>query len=258
VCASNQATADKIRQCTPDFSPIVRIPIDNDDDDFQEAAAKSGGKNLDLPEMPSAVKYLGKRYIKGKIEQRFGKGPAEVADKLEKFFSTKAPEEDENPWRYRAISVGVQYGMTEALAYCLPGGVPVYTVMNAAHVVAYGADQLTPVLQKMETAEEVTAWWKYQHDYMGDGAAHLEGIQIAQGFVELAKVPSICLKKIQHQLIDTCSAFADQIHLTDLNVARIACSTLVFIGENSPEALEERVWARAWEDVRRTSMPKSE
>lgn len=32
VCATNQATANKIRQCTPDFSPIARIPIDDEDD----------------------------------------------------------------------------------------------------------------------------------------------------------------------------------------------------------------------------------
>ena len=130
--------------------------------------------------------------------------------------------------------------------------------MTAAHVIGYGANQLTPVLQKMETAEEVTAWWKHQHDFMGDGAEYLESIQIAQGFVELAKVPSICLKAIQHRLVDACSVFADHIHLTDANVARIACSTFEFIGKNSPEALEERVWARAVEDLQRTSLPNME
>lgn len=142
--------------------------------------------------------------------------------------------------------------MTEALAYFLPGGIPVYTVMNTTHVVAHGADQLTPVLQKMETDEEAHAWWKHQHDFMGDGAAHLEGIQIAQGFTELAKIPSICLKAIQHQLIDACSTFADHIHLTDANVASIACSTLEYIGKNTPEALEEKMWVRAIEDLQKT------
>ena len=77
----------------------------------------------------------------------------------------------------------------------------------------------------METAEEVTAWWKHQHDFMGDGAVYLESIQIAQGFVELAKVPSLCLKTIQHRLVDACSAFADHIvsSLHYFNSFRLGC-----------------------------------
>ena len=43
VCDSNQATANKIKQCTRDFSAIVRIPIDDDEDDFQGAAKDGNG-----------------------------------------------------------------------------------------------------------------------------------------------------------------------------------------------------------------------
>jgi hypothetical protein len=239
VCSRNQSTINKIGQCTVNFAPITRMPADDDSDDEKNPLA-SYFQDI-LPE----VKSMGKRYVKGIIKQKFGSRNAEVVDKLEKFFSVQPPQECDSPVRFRVISVAVQYGVATTVAYCLPTGWA-YGAMKTSDVVAMHADRLTPALKKMQTDEEVNAWWKHQRDVMGIGKDYLESIEAAQGFVELSKVPTVCLKAIHNTLVDACSEMADKIGLTDRNVALIACSSLEFIAQHSPEALEERVWEAAW------------
>lgn len=239
VCRRNQSTIEKIEQCAVNFAPIARLPENAESEEEKKPLISY------FQDIPPGVKPLGKRYIKGKIEARFGKGTAEVVDNLEKFVSLQPPEEYENPWRYRAISVGVQYGVATAIAYSLPTGWA-YGAMKTSDAVALHAERMKPMLKKMETEEEVNAWWKHQRDLMGNGDEYLESIRIAKGFVELSKVPSTCLKVIHNALVNVFSEIADKIGLTDRNVALIACSALEHIGKNSPEVLEEKVWSAAW------------
>ena len=162
-------------QARPKSNPSSNFPPESSGNDF--------------PGVTSVVKTVGKQYLKNKIDERFGKGPAEVADKLEKFFSLQAPENSENPWRYKAISLGVQCGIKEGLAYFLPGGFPVFATMNVSHIVAESVESLTPVLKKMETGMDAKRWWIYQYDFGSEDFSSLGSVKIATGCDSIGKNP---------------------------------------------------------------------
>jgi hypothetical protein len=197
----------------------------------------------DSPDVNEVIKFSVKTYLKNKIEQKFGKGTAELADNLQRFFTVQPSEKEENPWRYCAVSVGVQYGMVKALASFLPQACPIYAGITATHVVALYANRGTSLLRKMETDIEADTWWKQQcqRDY-GEGLTPMQAIKTAQGILELSKIPSLCLRTIQNQLMDACTVVADRIHFTDANVAKIARVTLEYMANHAPDVLAERMW----------------
>jgi hypothetical protein len=199
-------------------------------------------------------KKIQKKFLKSGIEKGIGKVRTTALYKLDDFVSTQPPEDCDSPWRYKAISVGVKHGISVALSF-VP--TPVKAALNTSDWAATIANDLKPQLLKMESDEEARAWWKHQHDLLGDGDSYLESIQVVQEFAALASIPNLCLRSIQHELMDACATLSDRMGLTDEKIAQMAYSTLQYMVENNPETLEAKMWSQAIEDnpLRETNSP---
>lgn len=213
----------------------------------KERQQKSPEQGLDsfLPgvsEMPPAMGDM----IQGKtiqaIEHRYGKPQAAFAEWVSHTFKSVVSEESQSPWRDRMITAAVHVGMTEVVALCLPHRVPAYVAMTGIHAVAEGARLVTPSMDKLANDLEVAFPGYYR------GRDDIEETQAALAF---AQIPSDCLHAIHHTITEAVAHLSDKIGLTDKHIADITKHSLEFIAQNSPELLEERMWAKAREDVER-------
>jgi hypothetical protein len=211
-------------------------------------AKMSHGKNKPgVAELPHEVIEDVKEATAGKvghvIKHQYGNSASYWFELGANMMLGHVPEGSKNPWRDLFISADAHIVIMETLTQFLHR-VPAYAVITGSHIVAKGARSLEPHLERIAANMEPTL---SGHVEYGEGLSFSESVALSQLSLKLAQVPSQVIQEVHHRMSSAVSRTADAIGLTEENAKK----ALMLLAEYSPELMEERMWANAYEDIQR-------
>jgi hypothetical protein len=203
-----------------------------------------------------AVVSFANERIGSVLQYTLGKPVAVGYDLATNTLSADIDPESQSPWRDRIISVAVDVGILETIStvsspltatLAMPTMLTTSVAVSSVHLVAFGARQLEPVMDRLDPiTENHVPRIDYGHGFAkiaaGGDLTYEESVALVRGCIKMAQYPSRFLNAVHDKFSTAMTNLSNKNGLTDENIKHAFIRSVELLAKCNPNLLTDETW----------------